>query len=101
MRRIQLETPYKWIIDTGVVSLHVRNDFRATVEHQYKLSYLCARTPYCAKKTEPNLAVMFRMLLTSPLRALQIAFKKNCPNMVWVYPLIRLYQLNVDLHYRE
>ncbi len=97
MRRIQSETPYRWVIDPDVVSLHIRDDLKATVEHQYKLSYMCARTPYCSEVEKHDLAVMFRIFLTSPIRALEIAIKKGCPNIIWAYPLIRLYQLNIDL----
>ena len=101
MQRIQLETPYKWVIDPSVVSLHVRNDLEALVEHQYKLSYMCARTQYCAKPGKQSVALLSRILLTSPFRALQIAFKRNCPDVVWVYPLVRLYQLSIELNYRK
>jgi len=101
MRKIQSETPYKWVIDPDVVSLHLREDLKGLVEHQYKLSYMCARTPYCSENEKQSLAVMFRILLTSPIRALQIAFRRNCPDVVWAYPLIRLYQLNIDLNWRR
>ena len=101
MKKMLSETPYKWVIDTDVTSLHVRDDLKATVKHQYKLSYMCARTPYCSENEKHSIAVMFRIFLTSPIRALQIAIKKNCPTIIWVYPLIRLHQLNIDLSWRR
>lgn len=97
MKKMMLETPYKWIIDDRVVSLHVKDNLRASLEHTYKMGYLCAQTPYCLYEENPKLAVVLRILLTSPARALQIAIKKKCPNMIWAYPLLRLYQLNVHL----
>ena len=96
-----METPYKWIIDPDVVSLHVRNDLEALVEHSYKLGYMCARTRYCAKPESIALTTLLRILLTSPFRAIQIALKQKCPDVIWVYPLVRLYQLNIDLSYRR
>ncbi len=101
MRRMQAETRYKWIIDPSVVSLHVRNDPATLVEHDYKLNYMCARTKYCSPPKPVHVTSMLRILLTSPLRAVQIAFKEKCPDVVWVYPLVRLYQLTIDLNYRK
>jgi len=97
MKTMMLETPYKWIIDDHVVSLHVKDDLRASLEHTYKMGHLCAQTPYCLHEENPKLAVVLRILLTSPVRALQIAIKRKCPTMIWAYPLLRLYQLNVHL----
>jgi glycosyltransferase involved in cell wall biosynthesis len=101
MKKITNETAYKWLIDSDVISLHVRNNLRSSLEHQYKKGYLCARTPYCIHDETPSVAVNVRILLTSPLRALQIAFKRNYPNIIWAYPLLRLYQLNIALSMKE
>jgi hypothetical protein len=97
MKKMSAETSYRWVIDAHVTSLHVRNDLKASLEHQYKMGYLCAQTPYCWHDENPSLAVVLRIFLTSPIRALQIAFKKNCPAVIWAYPLLRLYQLNIAL----
>lgn len=97
MKRMTLETPYRWIIDDQVVSLHVRGDLRASLEHTYKMGYLCAQTPYCIHEEDPQLVAILRILLTSPARALQIAIRKKCPQMIWAYPFLRLYQLKVHL----
>jgi glycosyltransferase involved in cell wall biosynthesis len=101
MKKISAETPYKWVIDSNVTSLHVRNDLKASLEHQYKMGPLCARTPYCIHEENPSLRVNLRILLTSPIRALQIAIKRNCPNIIWAYPLLRLYQLNLAIVWRN
>ncbi len=100
-KRITYETPYKWVIDTDVVSLHIRRNLKETIDHAYKLNYLCARTPYCSPNQRYSILLLFRLLLTSPLRALQVALKKDCPEMMWAYPLIRWYQLSKDLHWRN
>lgn len=101
MGKIQAETPYKWIIDPSVVSLHIRNDVEAFVEHAYRLTYMCARAKYCDPPELESFSRIIRILLTSPLRAAQIAFEEKCPEMMWVYPFIRLQQLVIDLNYRK
>ena len=101
MKKITNETAYRWLIDSDVISLHVRNNLKSSLEHQYKKGYLCARTPYCIHDESPSVAVNFRILLTSPIRALQIALKRNYPNIIWAYPLLRLYQLNIALIMKE
>lgn len=101
MKKILLETSYRWVIDTDVVSLHMRSGLRASVEHHYKLINMCARTPYCAENEKPKIALAFRIFLTSPIRAFQIALKKNCPDIIWAYPLLRLYLLEMSLVWRR
>ena len=101
MKKISSETSYKWVIDSSVISLHLRNDLKASLEHQYKMGYLCARTPYCMYEETPSIGVNLRILLTSPIRALQIALKRKYPNIIWAYPLLRLYQLNIALSWRK
>jgi hypothetical protein len=101
MKKITNETAYRWLIDSDVISLHVRNKLKSSLDHQYKKGYLCARTPYCIHDEYPSVAVNLRILLTSPIRALQIALKRNYPNIIWAYPLLRLYQLNIALIMEE
>ncbi|MCW4044468.1 MAG: glycosyltransferase [Candidatus Bathyarchaeota archaeon] len=97
MKRMLSQTCYKWVIDDTVVSLHVRTGLKSSVEHLYKQINLCSRTPYCADNTKPPLALVARIFLTSPFRALQVALKQNCPNIIWAYPLLRLYHLSTSL----
>jgi glycosyltransferase involved in cell wall biosynthesis len=101
MGRIQTEMSYRWIIDPNIVSLHFRNDLEAFVEHAYKLTYMCAKAKYCDPPEPDPISSVLRVLLTSPLRATQIAFEEKCPDAIWVYPLIRLYQLTIALNYRK
>jgi glycosyltransferase involved in cell wall biosynthesis len=101
MKTIHAKTPYRWVIDLEVVSDHIRSDFRGAVEHQYKLNDLCSKTKYCAPSQIGSLPKMFRILLTSPIRALQIAVKKNCPKVLYAYPLIRYYQVTAEVKWRK
>jgi glycosyltransferase involved in cell wall biosynthesis len=100
MKKMLSQTRYKWVIDADVISLHKRNGLKASVGHHYKMINMCTRTPLCAENEKPPLTAVFRIFLTSPIRALQIALKKNCPDIVWAYPLLRLYQLNIALKWR-
>jgi glycosyltransferase involved in cell wall biosynthesis len=101
MKRILLETRCKWVIDADVVSLHMRAGLKASVEHNYRMISACARTPLCAENEKPAISSLLRIFLTSPVRAIQIAFARNSPNIVWAYPLLRLYQLNIGLKWRK
>jgi len=99
-KRIVCETNYQWIIDARVISQHIRNSLKASVEHDYRLNHMCARTTYCAENKVSTFNVLFRTLLTSPLRGFQIAVKHNYPNTIWDYPLLRLYMLLEHMRYR-
>lgn len=98
-KRIVCETNYQWIIDAHVISQHIRNSLKASVEHDYRLNHMCARTTYCAENKVSTFNVLLRMLLTSPLRGFQIAVKYNYPNIIWDYPLLRLYMLLEHMRY--
>jgi len=101
MKRILLETRYKWVIDRDVVSLHMRLGLKASVEHHYRMISMCTRTPLCADNEKPPVSSVFRVFVTSPFRALQIAIKENAPNISWQYPLLRFYHLNASLTFRK
>jgi len=100
MKRILSETRYKWIVDPDVISLHMRFGLKNSVEHTYKMISACARTPLCADNRKPPISSVLRIFLTSPIRALQIAFANKSPNIIWNYPFLRLYQLEVGLRWR-
>jgi len=92
------QTPFKWITDVNVVSLHIRRGLKESVYHQIKLGTLCTQSPLCAAN-EPNLRSVFRIFVTSPLRAIQIAVTRNCPSAVWAYPLYRFYFVDATLKF--
>lgn len=98
--RMLSETPYKWIVDPSIISLHVRNDLRGSIEHSYKLRQICAKTKYCSRGERYSQIGLFRRFLTSPIRGLQIAVEKNCPEMIFVYPYMRLSHLLIDLKWK-
>jgi glycosyltransferase involved in cell wall biosynthesis len=96
MKRIIYETPYKWIIDKSVISLHIRPSIKREIQHQYKSALLCSSTPYCWEQPTP-LRAYIRMLATSPLSGLRITLRKSEPNIFWAYPTLRFMALKAFL----
>ena len=95
--RMVSETPYLWITDPTVISLHIRNDLRDSIEHSYKLRSICAKTSYCSRGEKYSRLGLFRRFVTSPIRGLQIAIVKNFPGIILAYTYLRLSYLLVDL----
>jgi hypothetical protein len=95
------ETCYKWEIVKDAVSDHLRSGTVNTLKHNNKSALRCVRTKYCRPpKTaieDASMIKMLRLLATSPIRAIQIATRKNCPTMVWLYPIIRLYSVKIEI----
>lgn len=89
MKRILRETPYNWIIDTNVISEHIRQSVKSHIKHAYTLTKLCAKTHYCVNESQQPFLYMLRLFLTSPIRASIIAYRKRCLRMLNVYPAIR------------
>jgi len=100
IKKIQYETPYKWIVDRNVTSLHIRPSIRQEIQHQYTHALLCSGTPYCWNHQYP-LRTYIRMLATSPLSALWIAITKREPNIFWAYPALRIIALKACLDKRK
>jgi len=110
-KKINWFTPYKWVIDSTVVSLHLRKGIRHELEHSRVMAGRCKRTKLCGcyyvphfkepelvikpkpRKSNSNLTLL-RILITSPVRGLHVALKKKCPEIFFVYPIIRLYILS-------
>ncbi len=109
-KKINWFTSYKWVIDSTVISLHLRKGIRDQLEHSRAMADKCKRTKLCScyhtpHFTEPKLIIkpnpkfsvsnlsLVRMLITSPIRSFQVAVNKKCPEIFFVYPLIRFYIL--------
>jgi len=94
------EAGYKWIIDPSVVSFHLRDNLKKAEDHYQKLNFLCARTRYCSPNEKLRLSKLIRILVTSPLRATQVAVKTNCAPIVLAYPLSRVHKIGACLRWK-
>jgi glycosyltransferase involved in cell wall biosynthesis len=72
----------KWIVDSNVISEHIRKNFWSNIKHDYKMQKnLCSSTKFKI--------LCLRMWLTSPIRALQLTLKTNYPPIFIIYPIDR------------
>lgn len=78
---------YKWIVDSSVVSNHIRLSLIYQLRHSKKLFLLAKRKQ--ALQCD-SLKSHFARLLFSPIRGLEITIKKNCPEAFFVYPILKL-----------
>jgi glycosyltransferase involved in cell wall biosynthesis len=72
----------KWVLDRTVVSDHIRGSLWDNIMHDYKMQ-IYFPTPHLRWQN-------LRLLLTSPVRAIHMAYKTRYPLMLVVYPLDRL-----------
>ena len=79
----------KWVVDRTVISDHIRHGIIASINHAYKMGLMT--------RGRLNRLKMFKLFLLSPLRAMHITFKKKSPEIIVVYPLIRLAILKAEL----
>lgn len=91
MKKIMLETPYRWVIDRTIISDHIRPSISYYLKHKYDLTTRCAHSKYCVPHGPHG--QMLLLFLFSPVRAFHIAYKKECPKILWVYPMIRYQKL--------
>jgi hypothetical protein len=92
IKRIE-ENRMRWVVDRTVISDHIRHGILPYINHAYKMQLL-------AVTGKLHRLIMFRKFLLSPLRAFHIALKKKCPQLIIVYPLIRLAILKAELERR-
>lgn len=81
---------FRWKVDYSVRSIHLRSGLKNELAHYYW--YGASHRQISHALYDESVDLMHNMLrfLFSPVRGLQIAFKKNAPEVVYIYPLIRL-----------
>ncbi len=87
-RRIE-KAGLKWITDPTVISIHMR---KGGLKEQMRRLYLYGLyAPWEAAEFTPTTKTYraVKIALASPLRAFEIAVKKNCPEAMYYYPLTR------------
>jgi hypothetical protein len=81
---------FKWKIDYDVKSIHLRKGLRDELTHYYWYGTCSDTLQRSLFKKKANAQLMALRLFFSPLRGLQIALKKNTPQAIYIYPLLRL-----------
>ena len=89
-----LSAGYKWIIDKTVVSDHMRGGIRQTASHAFKLA-IAPDYP-----SQYSISSTLSRILFSPIRGIDIAVKKECPQAMIAYPYWRLMLLKAALKIR-
>jgi len=90
-----------WKVDYKIHSIHLRQGLREEFEHNYwygRHSNELQLTLF--RKNAEVRSLMIRVLL-SPLRGMDIALRKNTPQAIYIYPLIRLHFLRGVLDSRR
>lgn len=95
-RALLEEKGFKWIIDRNVISGHIRPSIRYFIEHHYMMHKLSI----APLNKRPELSKIFKLFLLSPFRALHITLKKQCPQILIIYPLERWAILKAYLEWR-
>jgi len=81
---------YRWLVDYDVVSTHLRGSFWNEVKHYYWYGK-CQKgiKQVLGKERTSSLLRIFLTTLYSPIRGLDVAWRKKCWKIILVYPLIR------------
>ena len=75
---------YKWVIDKKLVSDHIRGSVRQTLKHNYEFG------KFSDYPEIDQLRLLAPGVLFSPIRGLELAIKKSCPQLLAVYPYWKL-----------
>ena len=84
------ENRFEWKVDYTVKSTHLRKGLREELAHYYWYGTCFSTLNPLLFKRNVNVKSLVSRLFFSPLRGLDIAVRKNAPQAVYVYPLIRL-----------
>ncbi len=88
---------YEWVVDTEVVSDHIRMGILQNVKKDLRRQSLCT----CPKAT--GLSKKFKMLelfAFSPIRGLQMTLKTKHPQLFLLYPFLRFIDLKIALEHK-
>ena len=77
---------YRWVTDRNVISDHIRESVLHEVLHRRKLMMMERRQQWVDTSDVPKLVAR---LAFSPIRATHVMIKKKCPQVFFVYPLLR------------
>ncbi|UCC58987.1 MAG: glycosyltransferase [Candidatus Bathyarchaeum sp.] len=82
-----IKAGFKWVVDKNLVSQHISCSVRDCLRHRMRMVKLANW-----RVKVPFIRVLFRFLF-SPLRGLEMALKKRCPELFFVYMCWRFVDL--------
>lgn len=92
---------YRWKVDYTVKSIHLRSGLKDELAHYYWYGVCSGRlTPTLLNRPVETKHNILRLFF-SPIRGLHVAIKKNAPEVVYIYPLIRFNVLKGNLEGRR
>jgi GT2 family glycosyltransferase len=82
---------YRWLVDYDTVSTHLRGSLWKEIKHYYWYGK-CQKgiSKVLGKERTPSFARILLITLHSPIRALDVAWKKKCWKIFFVYPIMRV-----------
>lgn len=80
----------KWKVNYNVQSVHLRNGLKGELAHNYWYGTHSDELERKMRQKNASARVMLLKFLYSPVRGLEIAVKKNAPESIYIYPLMRL-----------
>lgn len=92
LKRIQAATKYRWIVDPGVISDHIRVSLIDYFRHDENFIRSTTVSQVGDSESVP-FSKMLRLTITSPLRGLELAVRKGDPMLSAIYPFYRLMYL--------
>jgi len=87
-QRIHL-SGYRWKVDYDVKSTHLRTGLKDELAHYYWYGTCASGLEQILFNKPVNLKGLILRAFFSPIRGLDVAIKKNAPQIVYIYPLIR------------
>jgi GT2 family glycosyltransferase len=98
IHQVILNAGFKWVTDNSIISIHLRKGgLREQVKRYYlygmDMTLLARENLFIEKNITSGLRRSASIALFSPVRGLEIAVKKNCPQAAYFYPLIRFAHL--------
>jgi hypothetical protein len=87
--RLRIEkSVFKWVVDPTVISTHLRKGGLTEQIRRHYFYGLYAPRNKGEFMDETGTKRAFKIALLSPLRGLEIAIKKQCPQATYYYPLM-------------
>jgi glycosyltransferase involved in cell wall biosynthesis len=80
---------YEWRVNYDVASIHLRKDLRHALNQCYWYGTCSDKLEYIITGRRMQIKPQIFRLFFSPIRGLHAALRKNAPQVVYIYPLIR------------